>query len=330
MVAQIDRDYVSHGYARVARRLASYGVFEGRPATTKGQWFNPLIFGWLRSLAVFPGVPAVDRPVFVTGLGRSGTTILGVLLSLHKEIGFLNEPKAMWHVIDPRQDVNGNYGVSNVLYRLGAIDVTAEISLRAHRVFGRYLFCIRAKRLVDKYPELIFRVPYVRSIFPDARFIFIFRNGVDACQSIVKWSERLGRGRAGYREDWWGRSDCKWHTLWQQVIAVDSKYSDISGVDPTAIDHANRAALEWIVTMRAGLSQEEREPGSLIHVRYEDLLSRPDVELGKLLDACELSHDPAVFDYARKKLYENPAKSLPVLMPPVQQWFDETMSQLGY
>jgi hypothetical protein len=330
MVAQIDSDYVSYGCLRVIRRAASYAFFEGRPATTKGQVFNPVVFSFLRTLSVIPGSPSIARPIFITGLGRSGTTILGLLLSLHRDVGFLNEPKAIWHVIDPRQDVNGNYGGASVRYRMSSEDVSPNTRNTAHRIFGRYLGLVGSKRLVDKYPELIFRVPYVKSIFPDARIVFIYRNGVDACQSIVKWSKRLGRESNTGTEDWWGRNDSKWKNLWNELILGDDRYEDIFSLDPALIDHANRAALEWVVTMREGLLQDAALPGGLIKIRYESLLAHPEEELSRLLSACALERDEPVFSYARKRLYENPSKAMPELLPPVKRWFDETMAELGY
>lgn len=330
MVAQIDRQYLGLGLARTLRRLFSYGLFEGRQATTRGQWFNPLVFALLRVLALAPGQPRIDRPIFITGLGRSGTTILGLVLSVHHEVGFLNEPKAIWHVIDPRQDINGNFGGSAPRFRLGAADVSDAARQRAQRMFARYLGIVGATRLVDKYPEQIFRVPYIRALFPDARFIFIHRSGVDACQSIVRWSERLGRETADGTEDWWGRNDSKWRNLWAELIAADPEYGDIAALDPATLDHANRAAVEWIVTMREGLSQSRQNPDFIVRVRYEDLLDRPDTELRALLQACDLPHDAAVLDYARARLYENPAKPMPLLVSPVQYWFDRTMTDLGY
>lgn len=330
MVAQIDSNYRAYGYTKTLRRLSSYGLFEGRPATTKGQWMNPLVFSWLKTLAAVPGEPKVDRPLFITGLGRSGTTILGVLMSLHRDVGFLNEPKAMWHVIDERQDVNGNYGGQSVRYRLTPEDVTDDIVQRAHRVFGRYLSVVGAARVVDKYPELIFRVDYVRRIFPDARFIFIYRNGVDACQSIVKWSERLGVKKGEDLEDWWGRNDSKWLNMWRELIEPDPDYAEVRALRASAIDHANRAALEWVITMREGWRQAASNPDRVVKIRYEDLLSDSKTELERLLSVCELGVDPMVIEYARKSLYDNPAKPLPALLPPVQKLFDETMSMLGY
>ena len=84
MIAQIDREYLRHGVARTVRRIASYGLYERSLLTTKGRFINPVVFAWLNALATVPGLPKVCRPIFITGLGRSGTTILGILLSLHK------------------------------------------------------------------------------------------------------------------------------------------------------------------------------------------------------------------------------------------------------
>lgn len=330
MIAQIDRDYLSYGLGRAARRIASYGLYEGRPLTTKGRFINPLVFSWLNTLAALPGEPNVDRPIFITGLGRSGTTILGILLSLHRKVGYLNEPKALWHVIDPRQDINGNYSTAGARFRLGAGDVDAGRTRRAHRLFSRYLRLTGSGRVVDKYPELIFRVDYVRAMFPDAKFIFISRSGADAVPSVVKWSERLGVKSGEHTDDWWGRNDIKWHYLREQLILGDEAYASVWTLATAELDHANRAALEWIVTMREGLAQEQRHPDAVIRVAYETLLANPVGELERLQKQCGLEPDPAVGDYAEKRLYDNPAKGWPELHPAVDALFRDTMTKLGY
>lgn len=330
MIAQIDREYMNYGVRRTARRIASYGLYEGRPVTTKGRFINPLVFAWLNMLAALPGEPKVDRPIFITGLGRSGTTILGILLSLHREVGYLNEPKALWHVIDPRQDINGNYSTAGARFRLAASDVDSGIAQRAHRLFSRYLSLTGCGRVVDKYPELIFRVDYVRAIFPDAKFIFISRSGADAVPSVVKWSERLGVKSGKHTDDWWGRDDIKWHYLRKELILGDSAYESVWPQATADLDHANRAALEWIVTMREGLAQEQRYPDAVIRVAYETLLARAVGELERLQRQCGLEPDPAVMDYAKKRLYDNPAKGWPELHPAVDALFRETMTRLGY
>ncbi|WP_324778855.1 sulfotransferase family protein [Thiobacillus sedimenti] len=330
MVAQVDRQYASYGIGRLVRRLASYGFYEGRPLTTKGRYINPLVFAWLNTLAALPGEPVVDRPVFITGLGRSGTTILGILLSLHEQVGYLNEPKALWHVIDPRQDINGNYSDSGARFRMGATDATSAMGLRARRLFSRYLTLTGSSRVVDKYPELIFRVGYVRALFPDAKFVFITRSGADAVPSVVKWSERLGVKSGEHTDDWWGRNDIKWHYLREQLILGDSAYESVWPLATADLDHANRAALEWIVTMREGLEQEQRHADAVIRVAYETLLADPAGELVRLQQRCDLEPDPRVAEYAKKRLYDNPAKGWPELHPAVDALFRDTMTRLGY
>lgn len=330
MVAQIDKTYVGLGLGRTARRFVSYLLFEGRPATTRGQWFNPVVFAWLRLLAALPGGGRVTEPIFITGLGRSGTTILGLLLSLHKDVGFLNEPKALWHVVDPRQDVNGNYSDGIGIYRLTDAHCSPSNHMRAHRLFSRYLKMVGARRVVDKYPELIFRIPYLKALFPDSRIIFIQRNGVDACRSIVRWSERLGMVTEDGVEDWWGRNDSKWLTLWSELVVADPYFKDLSVWDPAEVGHPDRAAIEWIVTMREGLRQSRLNPDGFVRVTYESLLADPETELARLLSACGLERDESMFSYARARLYENPGKSKLALHPLVQCLFDETMVHLGY
>jgi hypothetical protein len=330
VIAQLDRDYLRFGAARSLRRLASYGLFEGRPLTTKGRFINPAVFAFLRLLAAWPGTPQMQAPVFVTGLGRSGTTILGMLLSMNADVGYLNEPKALWHVIDPRQDINGNYSLQDGRFRLDAADVDEPARRRAHRLFQRYLALMAVGHVVDKYPELIFRVDYVRAIFPGARFIFITRSGADVVPSVVNWSERLGVNSGGVVDDWWGRNDLKWSYFRQQLVLEDESLREVWHLVTPTLDPANRAALEWIVTMREGQKQWQRMPAVICRVSYEDLIADPAAELDRLQRFCGLTPDPAVLAYARGRLYDNPAKQWPVLDPAIDALFRATMVSLGY
>lgn len=330
MVAQVDARYRAFGWTRYLRRLASYAMFEGRPLTTKGQFINPLVLAWLRLLGWLPGRPQVRGPIFITGLGRSGTTILGVLLSLHRQLGFLNEPKAMWHVIEPRQDLLANYIASGGVYRLGSSDVTERAVRTAHRLFARYLSLVNADRAVDKYPEMIFRVDYLLRLFPDAHIVFITRSGVDAVPSVVQWSERLGVRRNEDVEDWWGLNDTKWRYLVDQLLLTDPALAGLRDLNLTTLDHVNRAALEWTVSMREGLRQARAHPDRVIRVSYEALLQDPAGELESLQRRCGLTPDADVVAYARHALYANPTKPWPTLLPEVEVLFRRTMEELGY
>ncbi|MGB5634264.1 MAG: sulfotransferase [Waterburya sp.] len=330
MVAQLDNLYIKTRPTKALSRLIGYALFEGRPLTTKGQWINPLIFKFLAIAQSFPQLKKVEKPIFVIGTGRSGTTILGVVLSIHGQVGFLNEPKALWHTIYPEEDLIGSYSQGKARYRLGAEDVTDSVRDTAHRLFGAYLSAVASSRLVDKYPELIFRVPFVRQIFPDAKFIFLVRNGWDTCQSIDGWSKRLGTNVKDDTHDWWGLNNRKWHLLVEQIaaknLALQNTIETIRGYS----NHTEMATVEWILTMQEGLKLVEQFPESVYLLKYEELIAQPKNSLEQLLDFCELPQDAKMFDYASQTLISRHNNQVVSLPSEIASLFKQTMTALGY
>lgn len=331
MIAQLDLDYARRRPWKAVTRLVSYGGFEGRPVTTRGRWINPLVLGWLRTAKQLPIERPEDPPVYIVGTGRSGTTILGKILSLHPRVGFLNEPKAMWHVICPREDVIGNYTQGEASYRLGEEDATEEAAETAHRLYGVYTKVVGVATVLDKYPEMVFRVPFVQHLFPDARFLFLVRDGWDTIRSIDRWSDRLGlESPEGATHDWWGVDDRKWRLLVRDVVSDDPGFGD--GPDAFAeIDrHLDRAAVEWVVTMREGSEWLERLPEAMHLVRYERLVRNPVSSLAEILDFCHLKRDAKVIDYGREVLRPTEHRETADLHPRVEPAFSEMMVRMGY
>jgi hypothetical protein len=330
MVAQIDSFYIKTRPTKTFSRLLSYALFEGRPVTTKGQWINPLVLSLLSVEKLLPQLKKVEKPIFIVGTGRSGTTILGVVLSMHRDVGFLNEPKALWHKIYSQEDLVGSYSRGVAHYRLEATDVTPEISQTAHRLFGAYLTAVVSKRVVDKYPEQVFRLPFVRQIFPDAKFIFLVRNGWDTCKSIEQWSQRLGTQVKDETHDWWGVNDRKWHLLVDLLVAKDPELGQFTDEIKTFTAHSDRSAVEWILTMKEGLHWLKELPDCVYRVNYEDLVTNSQVILKELLDFCELPQDTKMFDYAEQTLNPVTAKQAFPLNPLVIPAFNSMMNALGY
>lgn len=331
MIAQIDPLYIKTRPTKVLTRLMSYAFFEGRPVTTKGRWINPLVFSILKKVATNNSkYKPVKKPIFILGTGRSGTTILGIVLSMHREVGYLNEPKAIWHLIHPHEDVIGNYSQNDAKYRLTAEDATDEMCRRAAQMFGAYLTTTRSERLVDKYPELIFRTGFVRALFPDARFIFLVRNGWDTCQSIATWSKRLGVHLNGEKHDWWGVEDRKWRLMVEQLVKTDPALSKVADKIEHFERHLDRAAVEWIVTMRAGIRLMETSSDCTHLVRFEDLTAKPDETLSALGNFCELPTDDIFQEYARQTLHPVPARKPFDIHRDLAPIFLETMEELGY
>ncbi len=331
MIAQINPNYIKTRPMKVLPRFISYALFEGRPVTTKGRWINPLVFSILKTVSTTKNrYKSIEKPIFILGTGRSGTTILGIVLSMHREVGYLNEPKAIWHVIHPYEDIIGNYSRGEARYRLAAEDATDEMRQRAAQMFGAYLTVTRSKRIVDKYPELIFRVDFVRTLFPDARFIFLARNGWDTCHSIANWSQRLGIQVNGEKHDWWGVNDRKWKLIAEQLVKTDSAFAEIADEAKGFERHLDRAAIEWTVTMQEGFRLLQESSDCIHLLRFEDLTAESDAALAELCDFCELPPDNTFREYARQTLHPVPARTPFDLHPKIAPVFHEMMGKLGY
>lgn len=331
MIAQLSSNYIKTRPMKALTRLISYAFFEGRPATTKGRWLNSFVLSLLTGISYSKReFKPVKKPIFILGIGRSGTTILGLILSMHQDVGYLNEPKAIWHIIHPNEDIIGSYSRGDALLQLSSEDVNNDMRHRAKQIFGAFLSSTFSRRLVDKYPELIFRVDFVKALFPDARFIFLIRNGWDTCHSIAAWSERHGIYNNDETHDWWGVNNRKWELLVEQLVSTDIDMQGIAADVRDFDEHIDKAAVEWVVTMREGLRILETTSDCIFTVRFEDLTSNPDKVLPELCEFCDLQQDATFLEYARNTLKPVPPRNQFDLHPKLAPFFNDTMARLGY
>ncbi|GAB4086456.1 hypothetical protein GCM10028784_30860 [Myceligenerans cantabricum] len=293
MIAQIDREYVrTAGFSPALRRLAAYVFFEGRPAVVRGQWFNPAVRTNL-DVGLHLGLRGtVDRPVFVVGIGRSGTTHLSRLLSAHRDVAWLNEPKMIWNLVHGGEDVSGFYAPRG-RFRLDGDDATPEVRERAENLFGYFLATVRAGRLVDKYPEMTYRIPFLRAVFPDCKIVAIVRRPDDFVSSVLAWNER----NAHDGQDWWGVADSKWDHMRAELVPADAAVDAALASTGRAAGPAEKAAAEWALGMRSILAAGDAVDEI---VRYEDLALHPAKTLEGLLETCELARSPRALELARR------------------------------
>lgn len=330
MIAQLDPQYVCMRPWKLWSRLLSYALFEGRPLTTRGRWINPLLFALFALEKRVPALRRVERPIFILGTGRSGTTVLGMILSLHRDVGFLNEPKALWHAIHPGEDLIGSYARGSARYRLGKADAQPEVVRSAQRLFGAYLAVVCSRRVVDKYPELIFRVPFVKAVFPDAKFLFLVRNGWDTCHSIEGWSDRLGRNVGAEIHDWWGADRRKWDLLLTDVIPEHADLAPHREDMREWTRQSDMAAVEWIVTMREGLRLLKERPDDVLQVTYEALCRDPRLVMTQIGEFTGLGEDETSIRYAETVLRPVRPRSPFALAPAIERTFLDTLRALGY
>jgi hypothetical protein len=128
------------------------------------------------------GIPANnDTFVFIVGSPRSGTTILGEILDKHPQVSQWYEPYFVWdHFFRLAADDERT-----------AADATAKVREQIIRDFSRYRKKKGTAVLVDKSPRNSLKIPFILTIFPDARFIHLLRDGRDVTLSIHKeWLRR--------------------------------------------------------------------------------------------------------------------------------------------
>ncbi|NJN27497.1 MAG: sulfotransferase [Cyclobacteriaceae bacterium] len=329
MIAQLDKDYIKIKPAKAIERLLSYSLFEGRPVTTSGRWINPLVFSLISMEKKLPRLQKVEKPIFILGTGRSGTTLLGILLSIHKELAYLNEPKAIWHSIFPFEDLVGNYSDNGAKYRLDKSDATEQMIVEFEKIYGFYLWFTNRHRVVDKYPELIFRTEFVKAIFPDAKFIILARNGYNTASSIQTWSKTKSKNNGTEKEDWWGKNNKKWDILLDEVLKADDELGQYHQYFAGITSQRDKGMVEWYLSMKEGLKISKSDHNAML-IKYEDLLLEPELTLNKIFDHTEIAKDNKVLKYAKTIIRPNATVREFEVDPKLKKPFLHLMAELGY
>jgi hypothetical protein len=125
-------------------------------------------------------------PIFIFGNTRSGTTIVQKVMSLHPEIAGWYEPNALWLYADPGR-IHDEFDES---------DATNRVKRYIRKRFLNYQQQHGNGVVLEKTPQNILRIPYVRAIFPEATFLFIVRNPFSFISSVEhKWQRPVtGQG----------------------------------------------------------------------------------------------------------------------------------------
>lgn len=139
-------------------------------------WQNLLVFSRQCRWQVFHIKP--DRPVFIVGCSRAGTTLVYKTFSESAELGTLHkETHEFWSGLHPLQDKNWSS------HSLGARDA----SDRDRAAVACFFYSRTGKRrFVDKNNQNGLCIPYLYELFPDAHFVYIKRNPGDNINSLME------------------------------------------------------------------------------------------------------------------------------------------------
>ena len=138
----------------------------------------------------------VGNPIFIFSLPRAGSTLLQRILMSHPEVASVAEP---WLLLPLFYTMKANGTVSEFSHRTCQVaykDFIANLPgkqnayNRSLRKFILSLYSMQCKNderyFLDKTPRYYFIIPELAEIFPDAKFIFLFRNLRDVYSSIIR------------------------------------------------------------------------------------------------------------------------------------------------
>lgn len=136
------------------------------------------------------------KPVFIISLPRSGSTLLQRILSTHEDISTKSE---LWFLLPHVEAIKNKYTYSRysnislrnatkaLLEQLpgGEDDYYQAIRMLSDHLYGR-LAKNNEKYLLDKTPRYYFIIDEISKIYPDAKFIFVFRNPLAIAASVIE------------------------------------------------------------------------------------------------------------------------------------------------
>ncbi len=244
----------------------------------------------------------VDRPIFITGLGRSGTTIIHTLLSKHPNVNWLSLFVAkfparlylnrwLMRLIDvPLVNIYlkhrfvplENYSFWDHYYGgfgypcrdLLASDVDNRAVKGIRKALGE-LTTSKRNRMLIKITGCP-RISFLHAIFPDAKFIHVTRDGRAVAASRMKapfWT-----GWRGWRQ----------FSLWpEEMPAHYAREWERHGHSFVAL-----AGIEWKAHIDQMAEVRRNFPHiNILEVKYERFCAEPVQQLRKIADYCELPWD---------------------------------------
>lgn len=127
-----------------------------------------------------------DMPlVFIGGMPRSGTTLLRVMLDSHPDVRCGGETRVIPRLLNLRHSWLKAPFESQRLQEAG---ITPDVLDRAVGEFMLEIIARHgkpAKRLCNKDPFTLKSAEYIKSLFPNARFLYLVRDGRAVAHSIV-------------------------------------------------------------------------------------------------------------------------------------------------
>ena len=206
------------------------------------------------------------QTVFIIGAGRSGTTILNDLLSLHPDISmYPYEANELWHP-DLYPYIRSKRGVTPIWIdpkKFTESSLMTFNSKRQRHLVSRFNVYAKLKSrpiFINKTVMVNFMLDKVREIFPNCRFVHVVRNGIPVSLSLqIKEQKKLHHPRY-------------------------SKYDAYYACSKICREWMARYWNSTILEVESFRQRNKLGNESFFELRYEDMVTEPARYLGELFN----------------------------------------------
>jgi hypothetical protein len=216
---------------------------------------------------------SINKPIFIIGAQRSGTTLLRLLLNASDEIAIPEEGTFFMPLL--RKDINKKLSKSeinnffsyldgNTQFELWDVDIDTVkakilknelyVSDLMHILYGIYAEKERKEKWGDKTPSFFRMVKQLSSLFPEAVFIHLVRDGRDL---YLSWKK----------------------------------------MDPTKGNPSVTAAEWYYKTKRARSDLKKYADGRYFEIKYEDLVGSTKASLKMICEFCDLHYSEGMLEF---------------------------------
>lgn len=206
-------------------------------------------------------------PIFIGGAGRSGTTLLRVMLDSHRAIACGPELKVIPDIV--RQWAAMHRGYAGFLKRkhgFGPMELAGAYAGVIDAMLDKGRTAAGKHRAAEKTPHNVAVFSGLHALFPDSPLIHVIRDGRDVVCSLLTmdWTSLDTGRRLDYTTD------------------------------------AAKAARYWAECVGLGRSTPVDLPrAKYMELRYEELVSQPEATLKELMDFIGEAWDPAMLEHHR-------------------------------
>ena len=244
----------------------------------------------------------VDRPIFIVGLGRSGSTVLFDLVASHPDLirtrgypdgedhdGWIKHGKCIMSGIGNNSHSRYGSGINggSPCLHMTVDDATEAVVEGMNRYYSNeVLDGDHSKRVINKNPHLTNKLNYLLKIFPDAKILHIIRD----CQPVVaSWLAAFDDHPTlmAYLPSH-ERFPCMWIMSRPTDPGSVEMFKSRSDFYPS--ESADLFINLWIKGNRGVIDQMIGRESQLMTVRYEDLIQEPSKILSGIGQFCELSN----------------------------------------